>query len=169
MFLCRKQEVRLCGSKREFGGEGEYGAARWAAAEPAVGGFWHGPGREGAARGPRVAARTAAGRGRVNTSPKERAVRGATGAGREEEVQAERGRGAGRMRPPQVRQRAMSSAKTRARSFAQPMRRGLGEDVGEEAAGSLGRAKSSASCGCGGAAGLGMTCSRRRWWLANTP
>ena len=34
----------------------------------------------------------------------------------------------------------MSCAKTRARSFAQPMRRGLGEDVGEEAAGSLGRA-----------------------------
>ena len=32
------------------------------------------------------------------------------------------------MRPPHVRQRVMSSAKTRARSFAQPMRRGLGED-----------------------------------------
>jgi hypothetical protein len=35
--------------------------------------------------------------------------------------------------------------------------------------GSLGRAKSSGSCGGGGAAGLGMTRSRRRWWLANTP
>ena len=72
------------------------------------------------------------------------------------------------MRPPQVRQRVMSSAKTRARSFAQAMRRGLGEDVGEDSAGSLGRAKSSASCGGGGGAvGLGMTRSRRRWWLAN--
>lgn len=66
-----------------------------------------------------------------------------------------------RMRPPHVRQRVMSSAKTRARSFAQPMRRGLGEDVGEDLAGSLERAKSSGSCGDGGgAAGLGMTCSQ---------
>jgi len=32
---------------REFGGEGECGAVRWAAAEPAVGRFWHGPEREG--------------------------------------------------------------------------------------------------------------------------
>ena len=32
---------------QEFGGEGECGAVRWAAAEPAVGGFWHGRGREG--------------------------------------------------------------------------------------------------------------------------
>ena len=32
---------------QEFGGEGEYGWVRWAAAEPAVGRFWHGPGREG--------------------------------------------------------------------------------------------------------------------------
>ena len=38
-----------------------------------------------------------------------------------------------RMRPPHFRQRVMSSAKIRARSFAQPMRRGLGEDVGEDA------------------------------------
>ena len=38
------------GLKQEFGGEGEYGGARWAcgaAAEPAVRRFWHGPGREG--------------------------------------------------------------------------------------------------------------------------
>jgi hypothetical protein len=71
------------------------------------------------------------------------------------------------MRPPHVRQRVMSMAKTRARSFAQAMRRGLGEDVGEDSAGSSGWAKSSASCGGGGgAAGLGITCSRRRWWLA---
>ena len=56
-----------------------------------------------------------------------------------------------RMRPPHFRQRVMSMAKTRARSFAQPMRRGLGEEAGE----SSGRAKSSASCGGGGgAAGL---------------
>ena len=34
------------------------------------------------------------------------------------------------MRPPHFRQRVMSSAKTRARSFAQAMCRGLGEDVG---------------------------------------
>ncbi len=68
--------------------------------------------------------------------------------------------------PGVVRQRVTSSAKTRARSFAQPMRRGLGEEAGE----SSGRVKSSASCGGGGgAAGLGMTRSRRRWWLANTP
>jgi hypothetical protein len=68
-----------------------------------------------------------------------------------------------RMRPPHFRQRVMPCAKTRARSFAQPMRRGLGEDVGEDSAGS----KSSASCGGGGgAAGFGMTRSRRRWWLA---
>jgi len=84
---------------REFGGEGEYGAVRWAAAEPTVGIFWHGPGGEGkrardemCGQGPEGAARTAAGRGRVNTSPKGRAIRGATGVGREEEVQAERGR-----------------------------------------------------------------------------
>ena len=51
--------------------------------ESAVGGFWHGPGREGkrahdeaSGQGPR--GRTAAWRGRVNTSPKGRAVRGAT-------------------------------------------------------------------------------------------
>jgi len=61
-----------------------------------------------------------------------------------------------------------------ARAVMQDMRRGLGEDVGEDvgedSAGSLGRAKSSASCGGGGgAAGLGMTRSRRRWWLASTP
>ena len=71
------------------------------------------------------------------------------------------------MRPPHFRQRVTSSAKTRARSFAQAMRRGLGEELGEDSAGSLGRANSSASCGGGGgAACLGMTCSRRRWWLA---
>jgi len=51
------------------------------------------------------------------------------------------------MCPPHVRQRVMSSAKTRARSWAQAMRRGLGEDVGEDSAGSVGRAKSSASWG----------------------
>ena len=67
-----------------------------------------------------------------------------------------------RMRTPHVRQRVMPCAKTRARSFVQPMRRGLGEDVGEDSAGSLEKAKSSASCGGGGAAGLGMTRSRRR-------
>ncbi len=50
------------------------------------------------------------------------------------------------------------------------MRRGRGEELGEEAGEEAGRAKSSASCGGGdGAAGLGMTCSRRRWWLASTP
>jgi hypothetical protein len=46
---------------------------------------------------------------------------------------------------------------------------GSGRGVGEDSAGSLERAKSSGSCGGGGAAGLGMTCSRRRWWLASTP
>ncbi len=73
------------------------------------------------------------------------------------------------MRPPHFRQRVMSSAKTRARSFAHAMRRGRGEELGEEAGESSARAKSSANCGGGGAAGLGMTRSRRRWWLASTP
>ena len=75
-----------------------------------------------------------------------------------------------RMRPPHLRQRVMSMAKMRARSFAHAMRRGRGEELGEEVGESSGWAKSSASCGGGGgAAGLGMTRSRRRWWLASTP
>jgi hypothetical protein len=51
--------------------------------------------------------------------------------------------------PPHFRQQVMLMAKTRARSFAHAMRRGRGEEAGE----SLGRAKSSASCGGGGGAG----------------
>ena len=71
------------------------------------------------------------------------------------------------MRPPHFRQRVMSMAKQRARSWAHAMRRGRGEEADEEASGLSGRAKSSASCGGGsGAAGLGMTRSRRRWWQA---
>ncbi len=61
--------------------------------EPAVGDFGRVVGargsarmRKSAARGPRGAARTAAGHGRVNTSPKGRG-QGATGDGREEEAQ----------------------------------------------------------------------------------
>jgi hypothetical protein len=47
-YRLRERDLsRLRVSKWEFGGEGEYGAARWAAAESAVGGFWHGPEREG--------------------------------------------------------------------------------------------------------------------------
>ena len=63
-----------------------------------------------------------------------------------------------RMRPPHFRQRVMSMAKTRARSFAHAMRRGRGEELGEEAGESSARAKSSASCGGGGGtAGFGRT------------
>lgn len=58
-----------------------------------------------------------------------------------------------RMRPPHLRQRVMSMAKTRARSFAHAMRRGRGEELGEEAGESSARAKSSASCGGGGCSG----------------
>ena len=85
--------MRLSGSKREFGGEGKYGAARRAAGSPRSGDFGTVLSARGSAsvtkrpvRGPRGAVRTAAGRRRVNTSPKGRAVMGATGTGREEEV-----------------------------------------------------------------------------------
>jgi len=43
-----------------------------------------------------------------------------------------------RMRPPHFRQRVMSMAKQRARSWAHAMRRGRGEELGEEASGSSG-------------------------------
>ena len=93
---------RLSGLKWEFGGEGEYGAARRAAGSARSGDFGTVLGARGSAsvtkrpvRGPRGAVRTAARRRRVNTSPKGRAVRGTTGPGQEEEAQGERGRRGG--------------------------------------------------------------------------
>ena len=181
-------ELRLRVSKWEFGGEGECGAVRWAAAEPTVGGSWHGRGSEGKRahdevcgagpeRGSEDGSKAQAGehvaggaRGQANNRTCPRGG-GAGGARAPWRIRAMASASAStsrtRMRQPHFRQRVMSMAKTRARSCAHAMRRGRGEELGEEAAGSLGRAMSSASCGGGGAAGLGMTCSRRRWWLAS--
>ena len=157
--------------------------------ESAVGGFWHGSGREGKRAHDEVCGQGPERGGEDGSKAQagEHVADGARGQGNNRTCP--RGGGAGgarapwriramasasettsrtRMRPPHLRQRVMSMAKMRARSFAHAMRRGRGEELGEEAGESSARAKSSASCGGGGGtAGFGMTRSRRRWWLAS--
>jgi hypothetical protein len=68
------------------------------------------------------------------------------------------------MRPPHLRQTLTSTAKTRARSFAQPSRRGRGEaSVGALEVSFAAAVRSSASWSSGIAAAGGMTRARRCW------
>ena len=72
------------------------------------------------------------------------------------------------IRPPHFEQTVTSTAKTRARRCAQPMRRGV--VVASRRPSGRPVSKSSESCvGASGCGGDGMTRARRRWRLANTP
>jgi hypothetical protein len=137
-----------------------------AAAESAVGGFWHGPRREGKRARDEMCRE---GPERGSEGPERGSEDGSKAQAGEHVTEGARGqgnnrtwpRGGGgggarapwriramasasettsrtRMRPPHLRQRVMSMAKMRARSFAHAMRRGRGEELGEEAGESSG-------------------------------
>jgi len=155
----------------------------------ADGKIWQSPGRnekrehdEVSGHGPERGSEDGFGRTGVNTSPKGRAVRGARGAGREEEAQAERGRRAGCGRWRRVGDDREDTHAAAAYSAAGDVEReGAGEEIGPTDASGAGRrfggvteegeVQARAVTGTGGVAGLGMTCSSsatRRSSLAAT-